>query len=81
MTIREAIENRVRFIRLPHWNQGARLELPLLEGGGCGPWATLRDYSGETQISERFFETKIPIFQLAGDSESAYEPADACEDA
>lgn len=50
MTIREAIRQGIKHIRLPQWEPTAHIELPLLPGGLCGPWATVRDVSGEQQV-------------------------------
>ena len=51
MTIREAIRQRIRYVRLPHWEPPAHVELPLTDAGGLlGPWATVRDVTGETQV-------------------------------
>lgn len=44
MTIKEAIEKRVKFVRKPYWNRLARLEMPVyLENGMHGPWTYLHD--------------------------------------
>ena len=59
MTIREALQSRIRFVRMPTWEPSAYIELPLLEDGGHGPWATVHDVSGET---------KIFVFRLDGSS-------------
>lgn len=64
MTIRRAIADGVRFVRLPHWEPSAHIELPLLDGGQYGPWATVRDVSGEQRIF-------MPV--LLNDTESRYE--------
>ena len=46
MTIQQALDQRIRYVRLPEWEPSASLELPLLTLGGCGPWATVRDVAG-----------------------------------
>lgn len=49
MTIPQAVRRKLRFVRLPWWEPGARMELPLLPDG-CGPWAVVRDAAGESQV-------------------------------
>lgn len=63
MTIREAVNQRVKRVRLPQWPQDTVLELtPLSEG--YGPWATLR------MNDER---TSIFLAKLLADREDCYE--------
>lgn len=50
MTITEAMEKGIRFVRLPHWEPTAHIELPILPGGMSGPWAIVRDVSGEQTV-------------------------------
>lgn len=65
MTAKEALDARIRFIRLPHWEPSAHIELPLLPAGQYGPWATVRDVSGETSLF---------MLTLLEDDDSRYEP-------
>jgi hypothetical protein len=64
MTINRAISDGVRFVRLPQWEPSAHIELPLLGNGLVGPWAIVRDVSGETSLF---------IGALRRDTESRYE--------
>ena len=77
MTILDALNQRVRFLRLPPWHDRTHLELPLLEDGGYGPWVILRDYAGES-LAEwphvGLCETHVFIHDLIKDGESRYEP-------
>lgn len=66
MTIRRLISDGVRFVRLPHWEPSAHIELPLLDGGQVGPWAIVRDVSGETHVF---------MGALLNETDSRYEPA------
>ncbi len=43
MTVSEAIDKGIGFIRKPEWNQHARLELVKAADGTQGPWTTLHD--------------------------------------
>lgn len=66
MTIREALDRRIRFVRLPHWVPFASIELPLLPDGGYGPWATVYDGGVPEGI-------KVLIFTLTKDIDDRYE--------
>lgn len=43
MTAQQAVDQGIRDVRLPHWNEFSWMELPILEDGGYGPWAKLYD--------------------------------------
>ncbi len=50
MTIHEALDRGIRFVRLPHWEPTAHIELPILPNGQHGPWAIVRDVTGEQTV-------------------------------
>ena len=50
MTIREAIDQRIEKVRLPIWAEGAHVRFDFLDGGKMGPWAHVKDPSGEADI-------------------------------
>ena len=68
MTIREAVNQKIRCVRQREWEPTAHIELPLLPAGGYGPWAIVRDVSGE-----RF----VPTIMLLADSSPYYEPVES----
>lgn len=83
MTLREALEKEIRFVRKPAWaNPDDRLELPLLGNGQYGPWCTLHspamkriaDASPDAAYMAELAEQKILIFNLNLD-EDGWEPA------
>lgn len=81
MTINEAIRDGLRFVRLPEWDPRASLELPLLPDGAYGPWVTLRDFSGQTNIgADGLGETSALLTEFLHDSESRYEAWSPPED-
>jgi len=53
MTIKEAIEKRIRWLRLPEWAAGTYIELPPMEGKSYDydSWVIIADmFSGITRI-------------------------------
>lgn len=61
MTIGEAINRDVRFIRKPAWNPYARLELVKAPDETQGPWVKLHDIDPDGQILNG--TTDISLFQ------------------
>ena len=64
MTFRQALDQRIRFVRLPEWEPSAHLELPLVPLDKCGPWVICRDVSRTTPIF---------IFDLLNDPTDRFE--------
>lgn len=50
MTVQAAIDQRIEKIRLPSWAEDAHVSFDLLDAGRYGPWAHVKDHSGETDI-------------------------------
>ncbi len=50
MTVREAIDQRIEKITLPQWAKGACVSFDFLEDAKLGPWAHVKDPSGESDI-------------------------------
>jgi len=50
VTVQEAIDQRVAKIRLPQWAIGAHVSFDFLEESKVGPWAHVKDPSGEVDI-------------------------------
>lgn len=73
MTIQEAVDRRVRFVRLPPWCVGAHIELPLLDDG-YGPWAIVREPSGEEKLFMGMLLTDRDDRYEATDGPRAVEP-------
>ena len=74
MTIRQAIIQRIKFVRLREWDERACLELPLLPAGGYGPWAIIHDYAGQENIKANGLgETKVLITELLKETCDRYE--------
>lgn len=50
MTAREALDKRIRRIRLPFWEPTAYAEFFLVGDKMHGPWVTIRDVTGESNM-------------------------------
>lgn len=61
MTLKEAVAKRIPRVRLPKWNLNAYLRLPLLDGGGHGPWAELYDPYGQATLEVPVGSQKICV--------------------
>jgi len=70
MTIKEALAKGIKKVRLPQWDNGAYLELPILEGGKYGPWAKLYDQSVSFGITKPM---SIFILHLTKDEATDWE--------
>jgi len=64
MTVQEALDQRIGKIRLPEWAEGSYVSFDFLEGGTYGPWAHVKDPSGETDIF---------VFKLLEDKSDEWE--------
>ena len=72
MTFSEAVEQKIRYIRLPHWaDPKAHLSIHFTEDGFHGPWVTLRDCGTDTQVL---------WVDLMNDREDRYVPAEPADD-
>lgn len=65
MTIQRAVADRVRLVRLPHWEPDAYIELPITPDGKVGMAATCSDITGKQTLS---------MLALLNDTESRYVP-------
>lgn len=50
MTVQDAIDQRIEKIRLPQWAEGAYVSFDFLDDAKIGPWAHVKDPSGESDI-------------------------------
>lgn len=70
MTFREAVDRRIKWLRLPEWTDACRLELHLTADEHVGPWVKLHD-----EYSSPGKPTPILITNLLVDPESRYVAA------
>jgi len=50
VTVQEALDRRIKKIRLSHWAEDACVSFDFLESGAYGPWAHVKDPSGEVDV-------------------------------
>lgn len=50
MTIQDAMDKGLEYVRLPIWEPSAYLKLSKLSGGGYGPWCKVHDVSGDMDV-------------------------------
>jgi hypothetical protein len=73
MTIRDALQQRIPRVRDPKWAPMAYLRLPLLEGGGVGPWAELYDDGVQQDVLEiRPGSQRVLVIHMMADSCEPY---------
>lgn len=72
MTLREAMEKGVRFVRGRSWRTGNYLEMPAMRDGYHGPWAKLGIHNPDGVIAP---DTEVPILFTGIDlDKDDYEP-------
>lgn len=50
MTIQNAIDSGLQYVRLPFWEPSAYLKLTRLENGRYGPWCKVHDVTGDIDL-------------------------------
>ena len=74
-TLEDLLKQGATKIRHPNWNKHAHIVLPIIElpdgERGLGPWATLRDLSGDPD--DPIYEQKYIITALEGDNWELWE--------
>ena len=67
MTIKEAVEKKIKRIKLPEWGDTAYIELNYLENGDCDFFVTMHDFYGQAELTihqvegeTQFVERKEP---------------------
>ena len=75
ISLKEAAERKIRFVRKPQWPKDY-LEIPLLEEGGVGPWYTVHaPWAVDLPDMQDLVAQKV-LFTLLDLDERAYLPHD-----